>query len=239
MKKKLIIVGTSHIAKDSIKKVRKVIIETKPDVVAIELDANRYHNLLMQEKNKNLKTNYFASIRQIGIKGFLFAMFGSYGTKKLAKFTGTIPGGDMLTASKVAIENKIPIALIDQNINITLSDFSKSLTFREIMKFVADFFKALINPKKQVKKLGISFDLNTVPTDDVIEKMIGYMKLRYPSIYNVLVHKRNIYMSKKIIGLMKREEVNIIVAIVGAGHNKGMKEFLSEQPNALFEIEMA
>ncbi|MFP4403818.1 MAG: TraB/GumN family protein [Nanoarchaeota archaeon] len=241
MEKKLIIVGTSHIAKDSVEKVKETILKFKPDVVGIELDVLRYKNLVLEYKNKNRankKYSYISSIRQIGFKGFIFAMFGSYGIKKLSKYTGTKPGGEMLEASLIANQNNIKVALIDQNINVTLSDFSKSLTFREIMKFFADFFKALFNPKKQIKELGISFNLNEVPKEEVIEKMINYLKFRYPSIYNVLVHKRNVYMSKKIIHLMKRDDINKMVVVVGAGHKKGMIDFLNEQPSAVFDIEV-
>ena len=73
------IVGTAHVSKESIDEVRETIIANHPDVVAVELDLNRYHNMLA-EKNGQEKQN--VNIREI-IKGdklsiFLVSMFLSY-----------------------------------------------------------------------------------------------------------------------------------------------------------------
>ncbi len=238
MPKELIIVGTSHIAKQSSEKVRKIIDEDMPDVVGVELDLMRYKSLISKEHQKQ-KQGTYSSIRRVGVKGFVFASIGSFATKRLAKYVGTDPGVDMLEAVRVAHKNKIKVYLIDQNIDITLSKFSKSLTAREIGRFFLDMIKGIFNPKGELKKLGIKrFDLNTVPGEEIIEKMIAYMKKRYPSVYKVLVHQRNIVMSKRIMKLMELEDVNKMVAVVGAGHQAGMKKILEEQANAAFTIKI-
>ena len=53
------IVGTSHVAGESVSKVKKAIAEKKPGCVAVELDMNRYMALKTREKRKGKINGYF------------------------------------------------------------------------------------------------------------------------------------------------------------------------------------
>lgn len=238
MVKELILVGTSHIARQSVDRVKAAIEDYKPDVVAVELDKDRYKSLLMEKNNQKIKSKFsFYDVKAVGVKGFVFAMVASWGMKKLAKYIGTNPGMDMLEAVDSAKKHNTKAALIDQNIRVTLKRFSKALSMKEIGRFLIDFIKGLFNPKGEMEKMGLAeMDLNKVPDEKTIEKMIAHMSKRYPSIHKVLVHERNIYMAKKIITMMQHEDINKVVAVVGAGHRKGMAKFLEDQPKATFRI---
>ena len=67
--KNLTILGTSHIAKQSLKDVEDAIIKAKPGIVALELDRKRLAALL----DKNPPKVRLRDIRRVGIKGFLFS----------------------------------------------------------------------------------------------------------------------------------------------------------------------
>lgn len=47
---KLKIIGTAHVSQPSVEEVRKAILEGLPDVVAVELDPNRYYSLMNEKK---------------------------------------------------------------------------------------------------------------------------------------------------------------------------------------------
>tara|TARA_Y100000310_G_scaffold339874_1_gene433937 strand:- start:1544 stop:2230 length:687 start_codon:yes stop_codon:yes gene_type:complete len=217
------IIGTSHIAKQSINEIKTAVKEDKPDLIAIELDLQRASALMSEEKSKIGLTD----ILKIGIKGYLFVKIGQYVQQKLGKLVGIAPGSEMKTALKLARKEKIQIALIDQPIQITLKNFSKSLTWKEKFRFVIDFFKGIFFRKKQMKELGLeNFDLNKVPETEIIEKMIGQLKKRYPNLYKTLITDRNKYMVKKLIKLFRENPNKKILCIVGAGHKKGMEKLL-------------
>jgi pheromone shutdown-related protein TraB len=231
--KQVILIGTSHIAKESIDNVRKVIVEEKPDIVAVELDSMRLEGMMSEEKPKFS----LYSIKIVGVKGFLFAVIGSWLSKKLGRLVGVDPGEDMLSAVNAARENKIRVALIDQNINVTLAKFSRHFSWKERWHLVADMIKGVVMPKQQMKKMGLeNIDLTKVPSEELIEKVLEGTKERYPNLYRVLVHERNVYMVKKIIQMMALENINKIVVVVGAGHRKGMTRLIEDQPSANFEI---
>lgn len=208
----LILIGTSHIAKQSLEDVKNVISEEKPDIVALELDRQRLNALMSKEKPK--KWNLY-NIRKVGLRGFIFSLIGAWVEKKLGEIVGVSPGSEMKVAVRLAKKNKIRIALIDQDIGITLRRFSKALSWREKWNFVVDLLKAFVLRKKEVE-----FDLTTVPDEKIIRKMIDKVKERYPNIYRVLIEERNMIMAANLSKLMEQEKDKKIVAIVGAGHEK-------------------
>ncbi len=224
--KNLTIIGTSHISKQSVNEVKRVISEKKPAVVAIELDRNRYAGLVSGEESRIT----FSDIRHIGLKGYIFALIGAYVEKKLGNIVNVKPGADMLSAAQAAQENNARVALIDQDIAITLQKFSKRFTWREKWNFFVDFVYSFLFRKKAMKRFGISnLDLSKVPEKEVIRKMIGYVQMRYPNLYFVLIQERNYIMAARLHKIMEMYPENEIVAVVGAGHEEEIVELLKSK----------
>lgn len=224
--KNLTIIGTSHIAKQSMEEVEKSIREIKPGFVAIELDKKRYYGLTSNVKRKvGLK-----DIRRIGIKGYLFNIIGAWAEKKLGSIVGVEPGIDMLTAINTAKETKSKIALIDQDIEITLKKLSKQITWKEKFRFIWDIVKATIFKKSQMKELGIDedFDLRKVPPKKLIKKLMKKTKERYPNFYRVLVVERNYIMAYKLLHLMEKHPEDKIIAVLGAGHTDEILDIIKK-----------
>src|SRR3989338_282751 len=207
----LIIIGTSHIAKQSLKEVNDMFENENPDIIALELDRKRIYSLL--EKKKTGPS--LRDIKRIGLKGFLFSLIGAWVEKKLGETPTFSPGSEMLEAFKLAKSRKIKIFLIDQDIEITLKRFSKALTWRAKWNFVVDLIKGLI-----FKKQEFSFDLEKVPSRNLIKNLIKKVKQRYPNIYKVLIEERNQVMARNLFQIMQKYPESKIVAIVGAGHEE-------------------
>ena len=117
--KNLTIIGTSHIARQSLEEVEKAIKELKPDIVAVELDKKRYYALTSTKKSKF----GFYDLRRVGLKGAIFSLIGAWAEKKLGEYVGVAPGSEMLKAIDLANKNNIQIKLIDQDIEVTLKKF--------------------------------------------------------------------------------------------------------------------
>tara|TARA_Y100000310_G_C20626870_1_gene786419 strand:- start:264 stop:935 length:672 start_codon:yes stop_codon:yes gene_type:complete len=215
--KKITVIGTSHISPKSVQTVRTVIKEEKPAIVAIELDMKRYQHLMSKEQGGRIS---LGAIRQIGITGFVIAVFGAWAEKKLGELTGSSPGQEMLAAVRAGKKEKAIIAFIDRDISITLSRLNKKITAKEKLRFIGELITA------PFKKRKLAFDIRKVPTEELIEKLIGEVKVKYPNVYQVLIHERDIYMAK---ALNKLGETNKkIVAVVGAGHEKGIIKTLTK-----------
>ena len=219
------IIGTSHIAKQSVKEIAEAMDSFNPEIIAVELDRDRALALMQNQRNKVS----MAEILRIGAKGYIFAKIGQFVQQKLGKMVGMAPGSDMKTALELARKNNLKTALIDQPIRITLKNFSRNLTWREKGRFVGDLIKSLVMPKKQLEQFSLeNFDLRKVPRAELIETMMNSLKQRYPSIYKSLVEDRNRYMVRKLVGLAKENPEAKILAVVGAGHKKGMEELFNQ-----------
>ncbi len=219
----LVLIGTSHIARESVRKVKRIIEEQRPKVVAVELDAKRYYAL--EQKPRHKFSAY--SIGRVGLKGFLFALVGSWMSRKLGRMVGVEPGDEMRTAIRTAKRTGAKIALIDQDIEITLARFSAHFTWRERWQVVKDIFRGLIFREREIERYGIKdLDFSKVPSEELIEKLIFIVKENYPSIYMVLVEERNRHMATKLRQLMRSYPGEKIVAVVGAGHISGIRALL-------------
>ncbi len=218
------IIGTSHIAKQSVEEIKTAFELYNPDIVAIELDKERATTLLSPHNAKR-KPSIRITLKY-GLTGYLFALIGQSAQKKLGQIVGMEPGEDMKTGLTLAKKHNKEIALIDQPIHITLTNISKGFGWREKGRFLADIAKGIVQPKKQAKELGIDFDLTKVPESELIEKMMTYLHKRYPSLHKAIIEDRNKYMVKRLVELIRKHTDKKILVIVGAGHVKGMKELL-------------
>ncbi|MEK6864433.1 MAG: TraB family protein [Nanoarchaeota archaeon] len=213
--KNLTIIGTSHIAIQSIREVGNVIMLQKPSIVALELDTDRFYGL-MQKKKRKLSIK---DIRFMGVRGFLFNLVAAWAEKKLGQMVGTSPGDEMKAAVQAAAEVKAEVALIDRHINITIKSLFRQITWKEKFRIVWDIISGLFSKKKR-----IAFDLKKVPDNAFIEKIIARVGKRYPSIYSALISERNTFMAKHLYNLMAN--YSSVIAVVGAGHEQGIIEEL-------------
>ncbi|MFT4343985.1 MAG: TraB domain-containing protein [Candidatus Woesearchaeota archaeon] len=220
----IILIGTSHIAKESVKNIQNAFEKYKPDIVAIELDERRLIGLLDTSKKKERIS--LSNIKQLGVQAYVLLRLGHWAEHKLGKTVGMKPGIDMLTAYKIAKKENKKVALIDQDITITLKRLSKSITWKEKWEFVKDLWRGFVLRKKDDELMQI--DLTKVPENELILRLMKRVKTKYPNVYRVLVHERNVFMAKKISELAVQFPESTIVGVVGAGHKDEMEKLIEK-----------
>jgi len=212
------IIGTSHIAKESVAKIKKEILHFKPEIVAVELDANRIRFLFSKKRKFQL-----SAIRTIGFTGFLFSLIGSFAQRKLGERVGLFPGADMRAAIQAARKINSKIFLIDLPIGVTLRRISQNMSLFEKIKFIGFLLGGFIfSTSPELKE----FDLNKVPNEKLISALIRELRKRFPKLYKVLIEDRDKYMAEQIIRLLALFPNNKILVVVGAGHISGIKKHL-------------
>jgi pheromone shutdown protein TraB len=226
------LLGTSHVAEESVYKIDAAIQEFNPDIICVELDSNRLHSLQTNETRKTSPKAIF----QIGLWGYLFALFAQKAQKHIGKKLNILPGTDMLTAVQRAQEKNIRFTLIDQDVRITLRRFSQTIKFRDRWNLFKDILEGIVMPKRAMKKMFKitgNLDLKKIPSDEVVINMIKHMKHRYPGMHKALVHERNVFMVDRIIALFKKEPLKKILIVVGAGHKEEMEKLLNQKISKL------
>ncbi len=201
------IIGTSHIAKESIETVKRIIYEEKPDCVAIELDPKRFYALTHSRQS--------GEKRKLGLRyGVTIYLFG-WLQQRLGKMVGVFPGSEMLAAIESAKSVNAKIVLIDKDIEDTFMGIM-AVPLREKLKLFLGIFAAPFSREK--------IDLKKVPEESTIEEAIRYMRKGLPGFYKALIGDRNKYMAawiKKLEG-----EFDNIVVVVGAGHKKELEKMI-------------
>ena len=71
-------------------------------------------------------------------------------------------------------------------------------------------------------------DFTKVPQSQIIDKVMKHVKHRYPSLFKILIDERDRYMAKHLLLIMKDNPEKKILAVVGAGHVKGIKKYLEK-----------
>lgn len=199
------VIGTSHISPESVKQTKKVILERKPECVAVELCPERLIALKSGRKKPNLR---------FGLSGYVLAVLQEH----LSHKTHIMPGAEMISAVDTGLGIGSKVALIDVPIRITMgkiSDVSAWKKLKMITRLLMDSLK--------VKKVKI--DLNKVPDQELIDEAMKYMKKDMPDFYKILVVERNKYMYRWIKKLS--EDFDDIVVVVGAGHKKDLEKMIA------------
>ncbi len=215
------IIGTSHIARDSVDAVMAHVESKKPGIVALELDARRAHALLHRHRARLS----LGMVRVVGINGFFFLALASFLQKRLGRIVGMEPGAEMRAALVAAMKAKARVALIDRDLEVTIRRLSKAIGWRERLRFFADI---IASPFSGEFKEFRDIDLRKVPSKKLLTEVLGRLKVRYPGIYSALVEERNVHMASALADIMRENPETSVLAVVGAGHEEEIAKLVRE-----------
>lgn len=217
----IILIGTAHISKDSVKEVRAAIEKYKPDIVAVELCERRHEAITKKDKWENTPVTKLLKSNNAYL--MLAQTFLSSIQRRLGKEYGVEPGSEMIAALEEAKKFGLKVALIDRDISITLKRAWRKMGIREKFRLTWEFLKAMIGfEEEELEEL----DLKKLMDQDVISALMEEFGEIAPSATNVLIHERDAYISKKILDESKKGKV---LAVVGAGHLKGIEKHLKKK----------
>jgi pheromone shutdown-related protein TraB len=210
---KVILVPTSHIAEESLGKVREIVDKERPDCIAVELDVNRYIAL------KDKKASSMELLKAVGPLTFLLFLVLKKLQEHLGGQVGILPGSEMLAAVEIGRRRNVQVAFIDMDIRTTLKNIN-AVGAGEKLKLLWFLLKGMFSGEK------VEIDLNKIPSDKLIEEAMGVFREEFPGLYRALITERNRYMAAVLKRLSGRFEK--VVAVIGAGHYRGIGRLLED-----------
>ena len=114
----IILIGTAHISKDSVKEVRDAIEKYKPDIVAVELCERRHEAITKKDKWESTPVTQLLKSNNAYL--MLAQTFLSSIQRRLGKEYGVEPGSEMIAAMQEAKKFGLQVALVDRDISVTL-----------------------------------------------------------------------------------------------------------------------
>ena len=224
-------IGTLHVAIDSVTVVRETIETMKLDCVMIELDEDRYHDLL-HPKQEHQEKGSMINKKDVEDPNLLFETLHKI-QQEIGQSLGLIPGMEMISAINAVKQHKIPIKLIDQPIMVTFQRLNelKDSAKKERTEFVNLLKENPINTSdSEIYELIEEFK-----KPGFIRKLIKEFKETYPNLNKILIDERNEYMVNQILEYILINPSHRVLIIVGAGHLEELirltEEILSKTKN--------
>ena len=211
------LVGTAHISRNSADLVKEQIDDFKPDIVAVELDIDRLNAL--QNPQAFDEETLGSAIKNGKAPLLLFQSLLAAQQRKMGLELGEKPGIDLLTAVEAAEEKNIQLALIDRDVKITLRRVWSKMGFFQKIKVL----NALLAPEEDEE-----IDIDSIAEDsDLISEMMDELRKMVPAAGEVLIDERDDFLASRI----RTEASNgKVLAVIGAGHLKGVEEKLLNGP---------
>ena len=223
--KKILLIGTAHISQSSVDEVNTVINQVNPDTVCIELCSSRYQAMLAKDQWKNM--DIFKVIRE-GKSFLLFAnLIMTAFQKRLGSRLGVKPGSEMFEAANVAEKLNSELVLADRDVKITLQRTWRGMKFWGKMKVLGQLLASLFIREEISKE-----EIEKLKESDALSEAMKMLAEQSPEMKRILIDERDQYMAEKIRQSMGK----LVVAVVGAGHVKGLTAELENKHN-LAELE--
>ncbi len=227
----VILLGTAHISRQSVQEVRRIILEEKPQIVAVELCEPRYKVLL--DKKSWEQTPLTKLLRGEQPYFFLGQSFLAMLQRSIGEEFGVEPGSEMLEAIGAAKEIGAQIALVDRKIAVTLRRAWNKMSLREKFRIFRELVYGLLGASDAQQ-----IDIEMLKRQDIITEMMEELGKLAPKAKEVLVDERDLYIAGRLRQLAEASPGRTIVAVVGAGHLNGLVENLQRGREAdLAELE--
>lgn len=215
--RKITLVGTAHVSKESVEEVKETIKTLQPDCVAVELDEKRADSIQNADRYSQLDLVKVFKRKE----GFLLLanLILSSFQKRMGMNVGVKPGDEMLAAMDAARESETPFVLVDRPIQITLKRAWAKNSFWGKCKLLATLISSAFSKEEpdpsEIEKLKERNEM-----DSMMNELAEYM----PVIKEVLIDERDRYLASKIWDAQGSN----IVAVLGAGHLPGVQTWLEK-----------
>jgi len=215
--REIVLVGTAHVSRDSVRLVEEVIGAEMPDTVCVELCASRYQALRQKDRWRDMDIIKVIKEKKafLLLSNLLLASF----QKRIAKKIDVTPGAEMLRAIEMAEASGAQLWLADRDIRTTLSRAWHSMGWWNRAKLLCQLVVSMGQADDITEE-----EIERMKQQDVLEALLSEVGRSLPMLKTILIDERDRYLAAKI----RQAPGNKVVAVVGAGHVPGIKQHWSE-----------
>lgn len=217
------LLGTAHVSKASIDAVNTAIDSGRFDAVAVELDEQRHKALTQPDALAQL--DLVKVIREKKVAPFAANLALAAYQRRLAEQLGIEPGAELKAAASEAVARGLSLQLIDRDVGITFRRILQGLSWWDRAKLIGSVAAGLFD-REDVSEA----DIERLKEGDMLESSFGEFARETPTLYASLIDERDRYMAAKL--RERADGAKHVLAVVGAGHLKGMAKYLAEEQRA-------
>jgi len=231
--KSITVLGTAHVSKASADKVKELLETGAYDGVAIELCPSRYSSMI--DPDSLAKMDLFKVFKE-GKASMVIASLalGAY-QQKMAEEFGIEPGAEMRMAIEQAEAKHCNIHLIDREVGTTLKRVYNNVPWWKKMAIIGGLLGSVVTSEKVSEE-----EIERLKEGDILETTFSQFAEEAKELYTPLIDERDRYMAAKLEQIVTESDNQSILAVVGAGHLKGIESYLAKDeeittPEALHE----
>ncbi|MGR8947709.1 MAG: TraB/GumN family protein [Gammaproteobacteria bacterium] len=214
------LLGTAHVSRTSVEAVKAEIEHNDWDAVAVELCASRFRSFDDPNALQHLDLYQVFKTGKAPMVTAMLAM-GAF-QQRIAEQFGIEPGAEMRAAIEGAKENNVELELIDREVGTTLRRiYSNVPWYRRFYLFSGLIASVVVNEdidEEEIEKLK---------EGDILETTFAQFSESASEIYEPLIDERDLFMAAKLQQAAAKGNKKIL-AVVGAGHLKGLSTYLRE-----------
>lgn len=213
---RVVFVPVIHTDASSVSNARSIVMQIKPDVVAVELDRTRYHQLLNPQPDTSVPMSPSGdSVSDMMNQIALLEL-------SLGQMSGALAGDEMLAAIEAGREINAKIALVDRPIEITARSLMQ-VPLSEIYKLT----EMIPNAAAEMKEGDSTNLIEQLRDAKNVEELMNEFRKEFPMLSNVLIDQRDMYIAQAINSILSDVE-GMIVLVLGSGHIEGVTKALKE-----------
>jgi len=225
------LLGTAHVSRASADKVRELLATGEFDSVAVELCPSRYNAVIDPDALARMDLfKVFREGKAIMVTASL--ALGAY-QQRLADQFGIRPGEEMRVAIELANKAGLPVLLIDREIGVTLKRVYRNVPWWRRFALLSGLLASVISSEEVSEE-----EIERLKEGDILETTFGQFADQARELYDPLIAERDHYMAAGLEDALLDKQGHRILAVVGAGHLKGIEEHLErgvENPRAVIE----
>lgn len=215
------LLGTAHVSRQSAAKVKELLSEGEFDAVAVELCPSRYQSLIDPDAMSRMDLLQVLRQGKAAMVTATLAM-GAY-QQRLADQFGIRPGEEQRTAIAIAQEMHMAVLLIDRDIGITLKRTARNLPWWKRWTLLSGLLMSLVSREEVDEE-----EIERLKEGDMLETTFAEFAHDRQDLFEPLIAERDRYMAARLLEEQQAAAHGEILAVVGAGHLKGITAQLQE-----------
>ncbi|MGB5831230.1 MAG: TraB/GumN family protein [Thiohalocapsa sp.] len=220
----LTLLGTAHVSRSSAEKVRELLEsgDRDFDAVAVELCRSRFDAIMQPDALSRM--DLFAVIRQKRVYMVAANLALSAYQQRLADQFGIEPGAEQRMAIDLAEARGLPVLLIDREVGVTLRRAAQNLGWWKRLNLFSGLMAGMLSREQVTED-----EIERLKQGDVLETTFAEFADDRRDLFVPLIEERDRYMAARLTQELREQGYRGVLAVVGAGHLKGLAEQLSRE----------
>jgi pheromone shutdown-related protein TraB len=218
---RITLLGTAHVSRSSAEQVEAELDSLAYQAVAVELCPSRHEALTNPDRLAEM--DLMQVIRQGKAAMVMANLAMAAYQQRLGEQLGIEPGAEMRMAVNQAKRHDLPVILIDREIGVTLNRTARGLNWWQRAALFSGLIGSLISREDVSEE-----DIEHLKEGDVVETTFAEFAHDRNDLYEPLIAERDRYMAAKLRAAAAEHPGKAILAVIGAGHLKGIARHLEE-----------